>query len=506
MTSSYWIDTATLPSHPKLDRNIEVDVVVIGGGITGITAAYLAKKAGKTVALVERAKCATIDTGHTTAHLTAVTDVRLRDIASRFNRDVARALWDAGSAAIDQIVTLIRREDIACDFHWMPGFLHASLRDPEKKRIEELETEARVATELGIKAEMTGAVPFFGVPGVKFSHQAVFHPRKYLASLLRVIDGGGSHVFETTSADEVTEDPLGIKCGQHRIRADYIILATHTPLQGNTGTLSALLFQTKLALYTSYVIGGKVAKGVLPRACFWDNLDPYDYLRIEPHDDHDYVIFGGEDHKTGQIDDAEVPFQNLEKRLCGYLPDVQIDRRWSGQVIATNDGLPFIGETAEKQFAATGFGGNGMTFGTLGAMMAVDKLLGKKNPWEDLFDINRKKLLGGTWTYLVENSDYPYHLVRDWMARSEGDSTREVGRGEGKILSLNGKKVAAYRDDTGKLSLCSPVCTHLKCIVAWNNAEKTWDCPCHGSRFKTTGEVIAGPAEEALEKIRNSAD
>jgi glycine/D-amino acid oxidase-like deaminating enzyme/nitrite reductase/ring-hydroxylating ferredoxin subunit len=501
VTSSYWIDSAPLPSHPKLSRNLDVDVIVIGGGLTGITAAYLAKKAGRTVALLERATCASIDTGHTTAHLTAVMDLRLQEIAHRFGRDVARATWDAGMAAIDQIAQLIRREDIACDFHWQPGFLHAPLRAPDPKRIDELEKESAMARELGIKAEMVADIPFFGVPGVKFSHQAIFHPRKYLHALLRVIDGGGSHVYEQTSVDEITDAPLTVKCGKHEVRGKYLVLATHTPLQGVTGTVSAWLFQTKLALYTSYVVAGKVVKGRLPRACFWDNSDPYDYLRIEPHDDQDYVIFGGEDHKTGQVDDTETCFQRLERRLRTYLPEIKIDRRWSGQVIETNDGLPFIGETADRQFAATGFSGNGMTFGTLGAMMAIDQILGKNNPWQDLFAIDRKKILGGTWSYLTENSDYPYYLVRDSLGRSEGDSTADVARGEGKILKLDGKKVAAYRDEKGTVTLCSPICTHLKCIVAWNPAEKTWDCPCHGSRFRPDGQVISGPAEEPLERI-----
>ncbi len=500
-TSSYWIESAPLPSFPQLDRNLEVDVIVVGGGITGITAAYLAKQAGKTVALVERGRCASVDTGHTTAHLTAVTDIRLQEIARNFNRDAARATWHAGMAAIDQIVQNIRREDIACDFHWVPGYLHAPLHDPDPKLIEEIEQEAHAARDLGIRAELLSRVPLFDVPGVKFSHQAIFHPRKYLRALLETIPGEGSHVFEETNADEIASDPAAVKSGDFRINGQYLVLATHTPLQGATGTLSALLFQTKLSLYTSYAIGGKIPKGRLPVACFWDNNEPYDYLRVEPHDDHDYVIFGGEDHKTGQQTDTTLPYRKLEDRLRGYVPDIVIDHRWSGQVIETNDGLPFIGETAERQFAATGFAGNGMTFGTLSAMMAVDKLLDRENPWADLFDIHRKKLLGGTWTYLVENKDYPYHLVRDWLARGEGDSVDQLANGEGKILQLDGKKVAAFRDTEGRVSLCSPVCPHLQCIVDWNNAEKTWDCPCHGSRFQPTGEVISGPAESPLEKL-----
>jgi glycine/D-amino acid oxidase-like deaminating enzyme len=218
MPDSYWIDSAPLPSHPKINRNIDVDVIVIGAGITGITAAYLAKKAGQTVALLERGRCAAVDTGHTTAHLTAVTDLRLTDIKSHFGRDAARATWDAGAAAIDEIVKLIRREAIDCDFHWMPGYLHAPLREPDPKRIEELEAEATLARDLGIKAEMVPSVPLFGVPGVKFSHQAVFHPRKYLAGLLQAIPGDGSHVFEESPADEISDDPLSVQSGGHRVR------------------------------------------------------------------------------------------------------------------------------------------------------------------------------------------------------------------------------------------------------------------------------------------------
>lgn len=500
-TSSYWIESAALPSHPKLDRDLSVDVIVVGGGIMGITAAYLAKQAGKTVALVERARCASVDTGHTTAHLTAVTDLRLHQIARSFNRDAALGTWHAGMAAIDQIVSLIRRHDIDCDFHWVPGYLHASLRDADPRHIEELEREAAFARDLGIRCELLPTVPLFNVPGVKFSHQAIFHPRKYLNALLDGIPGDGSHVFEETSADEITDSPLTVKCGDHSLRGDYLILATHTPLQGVTGTLSALLFQTKLSLYTSYAIGGRIPQGSLPHASFWDTGNPYDYLRVEPRDDHDYLIFGGEDHKTGQQADTTESYRKLEDRLRRFAPGVEIDHRWSGQVIETNDGLPFIGETAERQFAATGFSGNGMTFGTVGAMMAIDRLLERENPWTDLFDIHRKKIRGGTWSYLVENKDYPYHLLRDRIARSEGDSVEQLGKGEGKILKLDGKKVAAYRDEDGEVIQCSPVCPHLGCIVDWNSAEKTWDCPCHGSRFQPTGEVISGPAEEPLEKI-----
>ena len=490
-----------MPSFPKPRTNLNVDVVVIGGGITGITTAYLIKQAGLSVALLERDGFARIDTGNTTAHLTNVTDSRLHALIKTFGPGVARAVWDAGGAAIDQIVSLIRAEDIACDFKWIPGYLHAPLSSATESADKELRKETAAAEKLGIGCEYISSVPTFAVPGIKFTHQAIFHPWKYLAALLRAIPGGGSHVFAHTPADEIMEKPLGVKTGNRRLRCRNLVLATHNPLMGNTGTAAALFFQTKLSLYTSYALSGRLKTGIFPEASFWDTSDPYYYLRVERRRGFDYAIFGGEDHKTGQISDTLASYRRLEEKFLSFAPDAQIDHRWSGQVITTNDGLPFIGESAPHQFVATGFAGNGMTFGTLGAMMAVDSILERQNPWQELFDVHRKKLIGGTWNYVSENKDYPYYLVRNWLAKSEGKSLKTVEPGEGRILNLNGKKVAAYRDEAGKVSLCSPVCTHLQCIVAWNNAEKTWDCPCHGSRFKPTGEVISGPAEEPLPKI-----
>ena len=501
-TTSYWMDSATFPRFSKLDEDVKVDVAVVGGGLMGITAASLLKQAGKTVALIERSRLASIDTGHTTAHLTAVTDLRLQDIAKTFGKEAARATWDAGSAAIDQIVANIRRLEIDCDFRWLPGYLHAPLGEaPKESDLQELRQEADLASELGAPGKYVAEVPFFALPGVRFAHQALFHPRKYLAALVKEIPGNGSHVFESSEVDELEDEPLAVKVGKAKVRCGYVVLATHTPLTGNTNALRALLFQTKLALYTSYAIGAKIPSKLLPTALFWDTADPYSYLRVEPKDGYDYAIFGGEDHKTGQETHTEQIFQRLEQRFRKFVPDAQVDHRWSGQVIETNDGLPFIGETAERQFTATGFAGNGMTFGTLAAMMAVDAVMQRKNPWQELFEVHRAKVLGGTWSYLKENKDYPYYMVRDWLGGAEGKSLEVVKPGEGKILQLDGRKVAAYRNDNGEVTLCSPVCTHLKCIVGWNDAEKTWDCPCHGSRFDPKGEVISGPAEEPLEKL-----
>lgn len=504
-TQTYWqIDK--LPRFEPLSHDLQVDVVVIGGGLTGITAAYLLKKAGAKVALLERNRCAHADTGHTTAHLTYVTDARLNHLVKTFGKDGAKAFWEAGTAGIDQISEIVRELNIDCEFKWIPGHLHGRLRDSKVGRDagkdrESLEKDFVLAKELGFAADWLEQVPYANRPGIRFHQQAKFEPAKYLAPILHYIHGDGSYVLEHSEAGQIESDPLTIHVGQHKVRCQYLMIATHNPLMGKSNMASATLFQSKLALYTSYVLGAQMPPGSIPEALFWDTTDPYYYLRADRHTDHDYIIFGGEDCKTGQEKNPTEVFARLEKELAKHLPQAKVQNRWLGQVVETNDGLPFIGENEGQQFIATGFCGNGFTLGTLSATMARNRFLGRKNPWFDLFRVDRKKFHGGAWRYLKENLDYPFYLLRDRISGAEAGTTDAVKIGEGKILKLNGKKVAAYRDATGKVNLCSPVCTHLGCNVKWNPADKTWDCPCHGSRFKPTGEVFSGPAESPLENV-----
>jgi glycine/D-amino acid oxidase-like deaminating enzyme/nitrite reductase/ring-hydroxylating ferredoxin subunit len=497
-TTPYWPEAARLPILPPLRRDLAVDVAVIGGGITGATAAYLFKKAGATVALLERGRCATAETGHTTAHLTYVTDSRLSQLVSRFGRDHAQATWDAGLAAMNQIEQLMKEERIRCEFSWVPGFLHAP---PGRKRDEEekdaLQEDARFAQEFGFDAAFVEDVPFVGGPGVRFGNQAKFHPVKYVAGLLRAIRGGGSHVFENSEVSAIQEGPLLLKANGYEVRCKFVFIATHVPLQGATGTVRAALFQTKLAPYSTYAVGAKIPSGVIPEASFWDTGDPYFYLRIDRRKGYDYAILGGADHKTGQVHDPAKCYSRVEKRLSQLFPQSEIVHRWSGQVIETTDGLPFMGETAPGQFVATGFSGNGMTLGTLSAMMACDAFHQRENPWRALFDVGRKTL-SSAWDYLKENKDYPYYMLKEMMAKRPENATRAIKRGEGKVVMHEGARVAAFRNEKGKLCLKSAICPHMGCVVRWNAAEKTWDCPCHGSRFRATGEVMAGPAETDL--------
>jgi len=498
-TASYWEDSASVSRYQRLDRDLTVDVAVVGAGITGLTAAYLIKKSGRTVAVIDRRRAGGVDSSLTTAHVTCVTDEDLQSLVKHFGRDHAWAAWDAGLAAIEQIGRIVDAENIDCEWTWVNGYKHAVPGASADDR-QQLQGEAALADDLGFEARYLDAIPFFDVPGVEYGGQAKFHPRKYLAALAALVHGDGSFIFEHTESEEVKDEPLAVCANGHTISCDFVVIATHTPLMGKTNMASALGLQTKLSLYPSYAIGGRLPQGTVPEACFWDTADPYHYLRVDAHRGFDYAVYGGRDHKTGQEQDTGACFEALEQDALAVLPQLEITHRWSGQVVETNDGLPFMGETSDRQFAATGYGGNGMTFGTLAGMMARDFVAGRRNPWTDLFDPGRAKVVGGTWDYIKENVDYPYYLIRDRFAGPEGRSLRALRRGEGKILELNGERVAAYRNDAGKVTRLSPVCTHLGCEVRWNNAEHTWDCPCHGSRFTPTGAVLAGPAETRLPK------
>jgi len=501
-TTPYWRTANTFPQFGRLTENLTTDVVIVGAGITGLTTAYLLARAGKRVVVLERDRCAMTDTGHTSAHLTMVTDARLTELAGRFGRNHAQAVWDAGLAAVATIEEVIHTEAIDARFDWVDGYLHAPLTGEAGEEPERLREDAALARELGFDAEYIESAPLVARPGIRFGHQARMHPRRYLEGVAKAIVAMGGRIYEHSTADDFCDDPRAVKVAGHTVDCEYVVIATHNPLVGFNGIAGATLFQTKLALYTSYVIAGHVPKGTVEDALWWDTSDPYYFLRVEPHGDADVVIFGGQDHKTGQQADTMECYRRLEERLAGILPGGDVTHHWSGQVIETPDGLPYIGSTADHQYAATGFAGNGLTFGTLAGIIISDALLGRSNPWAELFDPSRKALTRGLWDYLKENADYPYYMIRGRFAGADAQSLGAVKRGQGLIVEWKGHKVAAYRDDAGGVTLRSATCTHMGCTVTWNTAERTWDCPCHGSRFTSAGSVISGPAEAPLAPVK----
>jgi len=502
-TRSEWRD-AQPPRYESAAHPDQFDVLIIGGGITGLTAGYLLKRSGKRVAVFERDRLGAGDTGSTTAHLTQVTDTPLTELDRTFGRDGAKLAWQGGEVAIALIESIVEREQIDCDFKRVPGYYHAPLDQKDDDRAALQET-AQLAQELGFAARFVATAPGLGRPAVEFADQARFHPLKYLAGLARAVEGDGSRVFEVSNVEQVESDPLRVQVGGAWLSGDYLVVATHVPLSGLAGLVSSSVLQTKLYPYTSYALAAEAPSGALPEGLFWDTADPYQYLRVDRQAGRDLVIFGGEDHKTGQAADTEERFARLEAALRRRIPTAQVTLRWSGQVIETNDGLPYIGETAERQFSATGFGGNGMTFGTLAGLMACDAALGREDPWKGLFAPERMHVRGGLWDYVKENSDYPWQLLKGWVGKRTRRPLSDLRPGEGEVLVIDGARVACACDANGHLHQVSAVCPHLGCLVDWNPAESTWDCPCHGSRFRADGTLLAGPAERGLKPSTNLA-
>src|SRR5258705_1933090 len=276
----YWIDSAPIKRFPRLQKNVGVDVLVIGAGVTGISAAYLLKQAGLSVALIERERVASVDTGHTTAHLTYVTDMELQELARNFGNDHAQAAWDAGAAAIDEIERVVREEAIDCEFTRVPAYVHLCKRDFSQKEISSLRKETNLAVRLGFDAAYLESAPYFNLPAVRFANQAKFHPRKYLRSLVLKLPGDGSHVFEKSAAIEFDAKKRRAKVNRSWIGFKRVIMATNNPLVGLASATTATLLQTKLSLYTSYALGARKLSETVPEGLFWDTREPYDYLRI----------------------------------------------------------------------------------------------------------------------------------------------------------------------------------------------------------------------------------
>ena len=499
-SKSAWIATHKGRGFPSLKSDLAVDVAIVGGGITGLTAATLLHRAGLSVAVIEAGRVAEGVSGFTTAHLTEALDRSYEDLIKDFGEDGARLAAESGRAALLQIAAFVREEGIDCDFTRLPAFQYTE--DP--KLLPGFEAERTAASSLGVKLSLTRKVPLpFTVAGaLRFNNQAQFHPRRYLLPLALAIRGGGGHVFEQTRVVDIEDGaPCRVATETATVTARDVIVATHAPF-------NSVLLQTKVAAYRSYVLALRLKSGAEPPpGLFWDTEDPYHYIRSQTTDEGVLLLVGGEDHKTGQEKDTVGRFEALLDFASTRFKVASVSYRWSGQVIEPVDGLPSIGKdlASEHVYVATGYSGTGMTLGTLAGMLNSDLILGRKNPYQDLFDPNRFKAKASIVDFVKENVDFPVHLVTDRLRGAAAASLAEVAKGEGKIVDIAGEKTAVFRDEHGRLHAVSPVCTHLGCLVGFNNAEKTWDCPCHGSRFDKDGKVLDGPALHPLPSRRDEA-
>lgn len=486
-----WTDTAPHHAFPPLDRRVQVDVAVVGAGIAGLTAAILLQRAGRSVAVVEAGEVAGGESCHTSAHLTAVQDTRFFEIDRTFGKEAAELVAQHGMAAIDLVEHLSGEYGIDCDFARVPGWLFTE-RSRDRKQ---LEKEAQAAREAGLQAHLVDEVPLpFPTAGaVRFDGQAVFHPLLYLRGLADAFARRGGMIFEGSRVLSVDDGkPCKVSTAQGSVVARDVIVATDSPISNR------IFLHTKLSPYRTYIVAGRIDEP-LP-GLFWDTADPYHYVRTwQNHDGGVEVIVGGEDHRVGELEDTDSAYDRLEGWAASRL-GLKVDRCWSGQVNEPADGLPYVGRNALSLhvYVATGFSGTGLANGTMAGMILADELEGRTHPLSRLFAATRVKPLASAKEVLVHNADNARHYVQDWLSRGDAAPLEEIGPGEGRLVQLGGEKLAVFRDDGGALHAVSPICTHLGCQVHWNAGDKSWDCPCHGSRYSPTGEVLHGPAVKAL--------
>jgi glycine/D-amino acid oxidase-like deaminating enzyme/nitrite reductase/ring-hydroxylating ferredoxin subunit len=486
-----WREQSRAPRYPQISHDLKVDVAVVGGGITGVTAALLLARAGKSVALLEGRTIASGVTERSTAHLTEAVDTRYVEL-ERYGKETARLVRESSRAAIELIAELSNLCEGNAGFKRVPGYLFSE----DASETDALKAEAEAARRAGATVEICAVpLPFANAPGVRFDNQAQIDPCAYVTALASRIEGPNVSVFEESMVVDVKPGEPSRVLLEHgpSILADDVILATHAPPTKTT-------FQTKIAQYRSYVVAAPTTQPL--DALFWDTQDPYHYIRSALIGGTPHLIIGGEDHKTGQDPDGGygAPFERLEAyaRRLG----VEVTSRWSAQVVEPVDGLPYIGQPSrsERIYVATGYSGNGTTFGTIAAMILSDQLLGRSNAYAELYRATRFKPLASIPPLVEENVDFPLHLLRDRLHGSSKVSPTRIENGQAAVLEVDGERVACYRDDQGRLHAVSAICTHFGCQVAFNPSERTWDCPCHGSRFGVDGAVLDGPATKRLAK------
>jgi glycine/D-amino acid oxidase-like deaminating enzyme/nitrite reductase/ring-hydroxylating ferredoxin subunit len=507
-STSLWLDTAETFATEPLTTDIDTDVCVIGAGIAGLTTAYLLASAGHSVVVIDAGRVGGGQTSMTTAHLSNVIDDTYKEMLRLHGPDGARLACESHRMAIDRIETICREERIECGFERVAGYLFLGKGHKERELADEMEA-ARAA---GAKVTTQPNAPVSGFtsgPCLQFPDQAQFHPLHYVRGLADAFQRRGGRIFSETKAVSAEGGPNArVKTAKgHAIAPGSIVVATNSPFN------DLVTIHTKQAPYHTYAIGARVAPDAITHALYWDTEDPYHYVRLQRTTERDLggdndnpidiLIAGGEDHKAGQAQDADARFERLEHWMRDRFPAAgEVEFRWSGQVMETVDGLAFIGRNpldAENVYIATGDSGMGMTHGTIAGMLITDLIQRRQNPWQHLYDPSRVRS-GAAVEWVKENLNVALQYTA-WFTGGDVTSLDDVTPGNGAIIVESGRKIAVFRDERGEVHKRSAVCPHLGCIVRWNPAASTWDCPCHGSRFDKLGAVINGPSPSDLAKL-----
>jgi glycine/D-amino acid oxidase-like deaminating enzyme/nitrite reductase/ring-hydroxylating ferredoxin subunit len=512
-TASVWVGTFTVPTYPSLGGNARTDVCVIGAGIAGLSTAYMLAKAGKKVVVVDDGPIGGGESGRTTAHLANAMDDRIYVLEHIHGDDGARKIVESHGAAIDLIEKIVREEQIDCDFERLDGYLFLGGGDSEEVLDQELAAARRAGIAGVEKLPSIPNVQFSSGPCLRFPNQGQFHILKYLAGLASAIVRMGGRIYCDTHVSGVEGgSPCKIETeSSHTITADAVCVCT------NSSITDMFVTHLKQTPYRTCVIAAVVPRGSVPTALYWDTPDPYHYIRVQHLDEpapgaltgdtlYDALIVGGEDFKLAHKKDIPERWRCLEEWMRERFPQAkEVVYQWSGEVFEPNDYAAFIGRNpdgAENVYMASGDSGQGMTHGTIAGMLLTDLITGTPNAWETIYDPRRISMRARPIEEFVKhNADVALQYIKDYVLPGEVVSVKAVPPGEGRLMRKGLSKLAVYKDEDGTVHACSAACTHLKCIVHWNSAEKTWDCPCHGSKFDPYGKVITGPALTDLEKV-----
>lgn len=483
-----------------LDRNAEAEVVVVGAGITGMSVAYHLSLQGKSVMVLDDGNVGSGMTGRTSAHLSYALDDGYAKIAACHGQQGARLAAESHRRAVEVIEQTVEREGIDCQFQRLDGYL---FNPPGQAEAQNLQDELDAARHAGLEVDWVDSAPGLGVGRcLRFPNQAQFHPLLYLAGLVRATQKRGVRIFTQTRVTEIKGGESGhvLTASGLRVNARQIVVATNTPINNR------VFVHTKQAAYMTYMVGLRVPAGAVAQALFWDTLEAYHYARLVPkaaQGGQDLLIVGGQDHKVGQGEEYARRFSELVGWARERWPQAGVvDFQWSGEVFEPVDFLGFIGAnpgSEENVYVATGDSGHGLTHGTIAGLLLTDLICGRDNPWQSLYDPSRIS----PWTaadFAGENLNTAAQYV-DWFSSGEVDDAEKIPAGGGAVLRQGLQKRACYRDEQGQLFQYSAVCPHLAGLVRWNSLEKTWDCPCHGSRFDRHGLVQVGPANADLKSL-----
>ncbi|HEV2747030.1 MAG TPA: FAD-dependent oxidoreductase [Allosphingosinicella sp.] len=487
----YWNATAAAPDFPQLSGDLNVDVAIIGGGIVGVTAARLLKDRGVKVAVLEARRVGREVTGKSTAKVTSQHGLIYQTLEQKFGEHGARLYADAQEAGVRKIHSLAEQHGIDADIEPKAAYVYTL----DESYVSKIEKEAEVAQRLGLPASLTRetGLPFDVLAAIRFDDQAQFHPTKYVAGLAQTIPGGGCHIFENSRA--IDWEPTKVVTREGSVTARHVIMATHLPL-GQVGG-----YYTQNHPYAEPVIAAPLR--TVPPGMYKSAEQPSHSIRTHRRGNGDvWGIVAGSGFKPGHGDDQRRYFEDIERWLTENFDAGPVQHRWVNEDYSPVDDAPYIGwssSVGDAYLVATGFAAWGISKGTAAAMILADLVTGKDNPWLEIFDAARVKPIAGGPQFVKENVKVAAELVGGYLA-GKPRSLGELARGEGAVLKIDGENVAAFRDETGQVHAVSAVCTHMGCILGWNEIDRTWDCPCHGSRFELGGEVMHGPAVKALEK------